>query len=235
MQNDQLPTTRAAARAQGVVAYFTGQPCSHGHIDKRYTGTGRCYACQRARNNGDYADHTDRVKEIKKRSYAKNRIDVIAASAAWAKANQAKANQYKRDYTQRNREKCRALSRDYLRERLKDPLFRRSRAMVYAIRRCLKGQKTSRRWEALVGFTLDELRQHLESKFTEGMSWDNYGPFWAIDHIKPISRCESFEEAWTLSNLQPLTHAENSRKRDRWPYHGSTVVAAAAELPPRGA
>ena len=32
--------------------------------------------------------------------------------------------------------------------------------------------------------TIEELRQHIEAQFTEGMSWNNYGK-WHIDHIIP--------------------------------------------------
>lgn len=57
-----------------------------------------------------------------------------------------------------------------------------------ALCRSLKGNKNGRHWEDLVGYTRQELKQHLETLFTEGMSWDNYGKFgWHIDHILPLS------------------------------------------------
>ena len=37
----------------------------------------------------------------------------------------------------------------------------------------------------LVGCTIDELKQHLESKFKKGMSWNNYGK-WHVDHVVPV-------------------------------------------------
>ena len=58
----------------------------------------------------------------------------------------------------------------------------------------------------LVNYSSLELKEHLVSLFTEGMSWDNYGE-WHIDHIKPLS---SFNKNTpihivnALSNLQPL-------------------------------
>lgn len=48
-----LPRTRTEAKAQGARKYFTGEPCSHGHISARYV-KGMCVACaaeeQRARS-----------------------------------------------------------------------------------------------------------------------------------------------------------------------------------------
>ena len=65
--------------------------------------------------------------------------------------------------------------------------------------------------------------KHLESKFKEGMSWDNYGKGgWEIDHIYPLSRFDikskedpNFKKAWALSNLQPLWKQENIRKGNK--------------------
>lgn len=58
----------------------------------------------------------------------------------------------------------------------------------------------------LLGYSALELKEHIESLFTIGMTWDNYGE-WHIDHIKPVS---SFDENTpmdivnALTNLQPL-------------------------------
>ncbi len=70
----------------------------------------------------------------------------------------------------------------------------------------------------LIGCTVDELRQHLEARFTDDMSWDNYGrDGWHIDHIRP---CASFDltdpkqqrQCFHYTNLQPLWAADNIRK-----------------------
>jgi hypothetical protein len=38
---------RAAARQQGLIRYYNGRPCKHGHLDERYVGTGQCVVCAR--------------------------------------------------------------------------------------------------------------------------------------------------------------------------------------------
>ncbi len=87
--------------------------------------------------------------------------------------------------------------------------------------RCLTSRNTSKRgntWEKLVGYTVEELMAHLESKFWPGMSWSNYGQ-WHIDHIIPDSvfhytsyEDPEFKECWALSNLQPLWAHDNQSK-----------------------
>ncbi len=91
------------------------------------------------------------------------------------------------------------------------------------IYRALNGEKNGRHWETLVGYTVIDLKQHLESKFQEGMTWQNYGQFgWHIDHIKAKSHFVytsaeeiQFKECWALKNLQPLWWYDNLSKSDK--------------------
>lgn len=73
----------------------------------------------------------------------------------------------------------------------------------------------------VLNYTVEELKQHLESKFQPGMTWDNYGQ-WEIDHITPDSwfeynsfEDEGFKKSWALENLQPLWKNDNARKGNR--------------------
>jgi hypothetical protein len=74
---------------------------------------------------------------------------------------------------------------------------------------------------ALVGCSVAELHAHLQSKFTSAMTWDNYGPYWHVDHIRPLASfdltCPRQQEiAFHYSNLQPLEASENLRKSAKW-------------------
>lgn len=67
-----------------------------------------------------------------------------------------------------------------------------------------------------LGFSSNELRKHLEAQFAGGMSWDNYGKRWHIDHIVPLSSFGPNDmRAWCLSNLRPLEAKENIRKSNK--------------------
>ena len=80
--------------------------------------------------------------------------------------------------------------------------------------------KRKRDWEGTVGFTVKDLKEHLESNFTEEMTWDRFinGDI-HIDHIIP--RCnfnyfdfssDEFKKCWSLDNLQPLWRLDNYKK-----------------------
>ena len=88
----------------------------------------------------------------------------------------------------------------------------------------LKGNKKSKRTLELLGCSVEFLKNHLESQFKEGMSWDNYGHGgWVVDHIRP---CASFDlskeseqrKCFNYKNLQPLWEEDNLIKGDKINY-----------------
>jgi len=92
-----------------------------------------------------------------------------------------------------------------------DHIYRLNKNMTGAIWKSLKHKKNGRHWEAVIGYTVNDLISHLEKQFKDGMNWDNYGE-WHIDHIIPKSIHKDFNECWSLSNLQPLWAIENQKK-----------------------
>lgn len=87
-----------------------------------------------------------------------------------------------------------------------------------------KGYFSSKRLKAVLGCTVAELIEHLESKFLDGMTWDNQGngpQCWQIDHLIPKSWFnqedpEQFAKCWHYSNLHPAWRTHNYRKGNRF-------------------
>ncbi len=102
-----------------------------------------------------------------------------------------------------------------------DPELRLKFATRNAVSRTLfHKQKHSNTFNVL-GYSVKELKIHLEEQFTKGMSWENYGK-WHIDHIVPVSFFEfdstrdvEFKMCWRLENLQPLWAKDNIRKSNK--------------------
>ena len=71
----------------------------------------------------------------------------------------------------------------------------------------------------ILGCDWKTFKQHLESQFEEGMTWDNHGiNGWHYDHIIPLSSAKTEEELYRLNhytNLQPLWAEDNLRKSDK--------------------
>ena len=76
------------------------------------------------------------------------------------------------------------------------------------------------RWESVVGYTIDQLKESIEKQFLPGMDWNNYGKHgWHVDHKTPIAvfnfekpEDTDFKRCWSLKNLQPLWAIDNLKK-----------------------
>jgi hypothetical protein len=127
-------------------------------------------------------------------------------------------------------------NKSYYQERKNNPsvkiaVYYRTR-VCNAIRRSVKKGSKSAPTAALIGCSIDFLRNHLESRFRDGMTWGNYGPFWHVDHIKPIadfdlSDPEQQIACFHYTNLQPLLKEENLRK-NKYAYQSTLKEAPPA-------
>jgi hypothetical protein len=107
-------------------------------------------------------------------------------------------------------------------KRKNNPQSKLDHAIGTALWKSLKESKGGRSWEELVGYSLEQLVAHLEPLLKEGMTWDNYGTYWHVDHIKPKSwfayetpADDAFRLCWGLDNLQPLSAVDNIKKGNR--------------------
>jgi hypothetical protein len=104
------------------------------------------------------------------------------------------------------------------------------------VRMSLKNHpKAGRAWQALVGYSLQTLREHLEKSMPQDYTWDDYvrGKL-HVDHIIPLAafnivdaECVDFKRAWALKNLQLLPAHENLSKQDNLdrPFQPSLAIA----------
>jgi hypothetical protein len=109
---------------------------------------------------------------------------------------------------------------NYHRDRYKtDELYKFKtdiRKVVYsAFRR--KGHDKDFKSRQILGEEWNVIKDYIESQFSEGMTWDNYGE-WVFDHKVPMSICKTVEETIILNhytNFQPLWAKENLQKSDK--------------------
>ena len=140
-----------------------------------------------------------------------------------------KANVLK--YYYQNKQKC--LDRIYKYEAMKlktNPTFKMQKTFRHRLGDALnriKANKTTRS-AALVGCDWKTLKNHIESKFQQGMNWDNHGiAGWHVDHILPcssfdLSKIEEQKKCFHYSNLQPLWAEENHAKGDKLDWFPNT-------------
>ncbi len=153
-------------------------------------------------------NHPQKRKEYSDRYYKNHSKECSARSMLWQKNNPENVRLIQR----RCRKKMSLIPRVNLDKR-----------MSSAVRNVLRSKKRGRSWQILIGCTTEDLRRHLESLFTEGMTWDVFmrGEI-HIDHKTPLSSFHykntddsDFKEAWKLENLQPLWAHDNQVKYNK--------------------
>ena len=107
-------------------------------------------------------------------------------------------------------------------KRDEDPVYRMECAVRNRTRKALQGILKDGKSLDLIGCTPEMLRLIVESKFEPGMTWDNYGSEWHVDHIIPLAaydltKPEQQRQAFHYTNLQPLWAHENLAKGDEVP------------------
>ena len=170
-----------------------------------------CLKCQKERRRLYYLNNKEHELKINKLWKENNPERIKQISKLWVKNNPEKKNSNQRKYRKNRRER--------------DPMFRvlsnlRTRIHDVLTSKHIVKEATTKK---LTGCTLEYLKNHLEKKFKDGMSWDNYGQ-WHIDHIRP---CASFnlldpieqKICFHYTNLQPLWAEDNLKKSNKENYY----------------
>lgn len=166
----------------------------HNRMHKTCVGTSpRCKSCDKEKTYRWRAKNPERVREIVKKHYDSTREEKKEIRASQKKAARARRRDADPNYL--------------INERIGDQM--RSR-----LKHCKNGQS----WKGKTGYSIDELRRHIERQFLPGMDWNNRGE-WEIDHIIPASSFDvkeigddEFLAAWALTNLRPLWRGDNRKK-----------------------
>jgi hypothetical protein len=178
-------------------------------------------------------------KNMDKIYTSSNKERMSKLSREWRLKNSDRANAICKKYRDNNKEKRRDIcykwnknnperfrinqKKAYTKRRrtLKGALNHRLSSAIY---QSIRKNKGGRAWESLVGYTVNELINHLEPLFLNGMTLDKLlnGEI-HIDHKRPIASFNfespddlEFKQCWSLENLQPLWAEDNIRKSDKW-------------------
>ena len=161
--------------------------------DCKYGLRPSCKICKKAELRKWRAAHPDQTRESQKR---------------WRLKNLDKAREFQR--------KCYMKRRSTIKGKL-------DHRMSVRIQQSLKNSKRSQNWELLVGYTVNDLKQHLQKQFTGNMTWeklmegeihiDHKIPIVAFNYSKPDDY--DFKRCWSLDNLQPMWAQDNRSKKAR--------------------
>lgn len=171
-------------------------------------------------------EYNNKNKEKRKKYFDENKEKIKLYKKEWTRKNKENKREYDKVYRKVNKKRIRARERIYVKNRLIDDInFKLITNLRSRIRDAVKMAKCNIKAGSAIkdlGCNIDELKKHIESKFVNGMSWDNYGYYgWHLDHIKPLSSFnltdrQQFLEASHYTNIQPLWAKDNIIKSDNY-------------------
>ena len=159
-------------------------------------------------------------KERERLLYIKNKEQRRQAFKEQYQKNKEQLIEYQRQYYLNNKAKHIAL---VMKRNKTNPMYKLRSKLHNRLYMALKTQKTARceKTTNLLGCSVKQLKEHLESQFVDGMSWSNYSIHgWHIDHIKPcctfdLTDPEQQRQCFHYTNLRPLWAKDNlSRPKD---------------------
>jgi hypothetical protein len=183
------------------------QFCINGHeiaiVGRDKNSGGGCSECRREYKRVWRKEHKEEMKEQNREYREEHKEEIRAAKQKYNEEHKEEIRRYKQEYSAEKRATDIAFKlTDYLRIRLR-----------LAIKR---NQKVGSAIQDL-GCTIPFLKDYIAAQFYDSITWDNYGEYWQLDHIKALWRFdltdrEQFLQAVNYKNLQPLTKPDHDKK-----------------------
>ena len=172
---------------------------------------GQCKKCMNSDSVLHYSNNKEKIKEQSKIYVSKNSEKIKKRRKIYVENN---PNLFK-DWIEKNKEH----RRNYINNYNSNPISKLKNSLRSRINELMNKKYNNPRTTNLVGCYYEFLINYNESKFINGMSWDNYGYYgWHLDHIIPLSSAKTEEELCKLfhyTNLQPLWAEDNLRKSNK--------------------
>ena len=203
-----------------------------------------CKNCMSIKRREYFLENYERHKSKSKEYYEKNKKELYEKvdkekkkinDKNYRKKNHEIISAKKLEYYYKNKEKILESRKEHYAEN-KDRLNKKSDRKREIRRKSYKKRKYQYVWREILRKTIsqlklekkqttkdilrysyDDLKVNIESKFENGMSWENHGE-WHVDHIIPISLFKEGTNAMIvnkLSNLRPMWKIDNIKKSNK--------------------
>jgi hypothetical protein len=181
-----------------------------------------CIECLKTQNT-KWKKENKKEEELYMKEYRDTNKEKIKLKTKEYKENHKEELKIKeKEYLKNNKEKRKTIKRNYYHNvekyDIQSIVKNRLRGRINKALNCInKSQKTLK----LLGCDIKTFLDYLQAKFQQGMTWENYGFGWHLDHIIPCSHFdlsinEQQEKCFHYTNLQPMWAKDNCSKQDRW-------------------
>jgi hypothetical protein len=178
-----------------------------------------CKNCYNATRKDYKKNNKDLIIESNKEYYKNNKAIINEKNHNAYVANREKYLAKKKEWKNKNRDTYNAKVNERFRT---NPIARLKRNCRTKINHLLKSNSLNPKSTILklLDCTFKQLKEWLQSNFKEGMTFDNYGSFWSVDHVIPcakfdLSKDDDIKNCFRWCNIQPLEGQINSSKQDK--------------------
>jgi hypothetical protein len=129
----------------------------------------------------------------------------------------------RKEYYKNNREAIIKQTNNYTVQKMNaEPIFKMERRLRTRIYQAFKAQtykKNNRTWKYL-NCTASEFQKWIEYQLYDGMTMENYGKFWNLDHVKACSNFDlsnenEVKECFCWKNIRPYRSEKNREKYNK--------------------
>lgn len=169
---------------------------------------------ERARIYQSSPEYKAKKNAKRREEYDSNKLD---RNRSYYQENKESLDKYTRLYQRTPEYRAKVNARNKKRAK-DDPKYRANRNIRSRFGRIVESKKCGASITALLGCSKEFFNTHIESQFTAGMNWGNYGTFgWHIDHRLPLAgfdltKLDELSAACHYTNLQPMWWHQNLSK-----------------------
>lgn len=209
-----LPDNYKDAKKEGFTFYFTGNPCKHGHISKRYTNGRNCVACSqeinrrpetKEKNRKWRQENRERKREMGRLDYKKNKQAYLKRAKDNYLGNREAKLEYAKAYYNENKSHIRKYRSSWGENN------RHLLRKYGADRRALLKSRTLN----LEGFYKELNELSILEIYQSAEDWGKItGEEYHVDHIIPL-KGENVSGLHVWYNLQVITKEQNLQKKNK--------------------
>lgn len=173
-----------------------------------------CKKCETEKAVEEFRPKRRVCKDCEKEHGRMYRRDNKEKSKYWVETNGERMKELQSNWYKANKDKINTKFKERYHDTSTD--FKKIKNYRTAINHMLGGTQKSNQY---IGCKRDHLVKWCESAFEEGMTMENYGAYWVVDHVVPLDTLKESPELFKLVtrwyNVLPVSINFNLRKNKR--------------------